>query len=260
MVFKRRVSKKPKRTIKKKLGRKMYRKKSSPINKHYAQITETVELADSDVNTNYEESFQLGQFIRASRIAENFKYYRAKLVMWKYEPIYNLFGEGGETIPLSYVVMNRTQEDKQGYDVDAYLEQGVIPKKFNSPLIVKYVPNWCSPGLVAQKKDISGFVTDIIQQGATKHYGWLMTPTDSLSAFRKSEFVQTNGLITQGYSIATNPAAQVLYNGHLIRFEQLITGSDLTVARNTVTVVWEFKGPKTRNISLNDSSNNEVTV
>lgn len=245
-------SRKPKSSTRfQKKARKNY-KKTSGMQKHYATITETVELADSVVNTNYDESFQLGQFQRASRIAENFKFYRAKLVMWKYEPIYNLYGEtGGETIPLSYMVMNRTQE-KQDYTVDEYLEQGVIPKKFNSPLVIKYVPNWCSPGLVAQRKDLSGNVTDVIQQGLQKNFNWLMTPVDSLSEFRQSKLIETNGLTTLGYNIAENPAAQVIYNGHLMRFEQLNPGSVLTVARNTVTVVWEFKGPKTRPTSLQD--------
>jgi len=219
-----------------------------------ATITETVELGDSDVNINYDECFQLGQFQRASRLAENFKFYRAKLVMWKYEPIYNLYGEaGGETIPLAYIVMNRTQE-KQEYTIDNYLEMGVIPKKFNSPLVLKYKPNWCSPGLIAQSKDISGNVRDIIQQGVQKCFNWLMTPVDSLSAFRKSALIETNGLETLGYKQAENPAAQVIYNGHNIRFEQLIEGTDTTVARNTVTVVWEFKGPKTRPVSVNNDN------
>ena len=38
--------------------------------------------------------------------------------------------------------------------------------------------------------------------------------------------------------------AQTIYNGHLVYFDQAVAAGDATVCRRTVTVVWEFKGPK----------------
>lgn len=221
-------------------------------NKHYAQITETVELDDIAANTNYNEVFELGQFKRAFDIAKNFKFYRAKQVLYKYEPVYNLFNEGGESVPLAYQVMNRTQETNTGWSVGDLQAQGAIPRKFTSTISIKYIPNWCSPGLVAQAKDLSGNVTDIIQQGVQKNYNFLMTPNFDNSVFTKSELLITNGLTTQGYSNAVTPNAQVIYNGHIVHFEQATTGSVATVARRTVTVVWEFKGPKVSNKSVQE--------
>jgi len=217
-------------------------------NKHYAQITETVELDAINANTNYNEVFELGQFKRAFDLAKNFKFYRAKQVLFKYEPQYNLFGEGGgEVVPLAYQVMNRTQETNTGWSVGDLQAQGAIPRKFTSTISIKYVPNWCSPGLVAQSKDVSGNVRDIIQQGVQKCYNFLMTPNYDNSVFTKSELLITNGLATQGYSNAVTPNAQVIYNGHIVHFEQNPAGTVPQVARRTVTVVWEFKGPKVAN-------------
>lgn len=228
-------------------------------NKHYATITETVELSDIDANTNYNEVFELGQFKRAFDIAKNFKFYRAKQVLYKYEPVYNLFSEGGESVPLAYMVMNRTQETNTGWSVGDLQAQGAIPRKFTSQITLKYTPNWCTPGLVAQAKDISGNVTDIIQQGVQKCYKFLMTPNYDNSVFTKSELLITNGLQTQGYSNAVTPNAQVIYNGHIIHFEQANAGSNPVLARRTVTVVWEFRGPKVQNRSVQEPVK-ELTV
>lgn len=228
-------------------------------NKHYAQITETVELADIDSNTKYNEVFQLGQFTRALRISENFKFYRAKKVLYKYEPVYNLFSEGagaGETIPLAYMIMNRTQENNTGWGKAQFEEQGALPRKFTSEIALEYTPNWCAPGLISVKRDVAtNNVSDVLQQGVQKCYNWLMTPTDSLSEFRQSSLIETNGLVTQGYNMANNPAAQVIYNGHNVFFDQITEGTVRKVCRRTVTVVWEFKGPKTRNISVQEPIN-----
>lgn len=222
-------------------------------NKHYAQITETVELDDIDSNTKYNEVFNLGQFTRALRLSENFKFYRAKKVLYKYEPVYNLFSENGgagETIPLAYMIMNRTQENNTGWGKAQFEEQGALPRKFTTEINLEYTPNWCAPGLIAQKKDASGNVVDVIQQGVQKCYNWLMTPTDSLSQYRQSQFIETSGMNTLGYKVAENPAAQVIYNGHNVFFDQITEGSVRKVCRRTVTVVWEFKGPKTRNLAV----------
>lgn len=221
-------------------------------NRHYATITETVELTDINANQNYLECFELGQFSRAFDLAKNFKFYRAKQVLFKYEPVYNLFNEGGETIPLAYMVMNRTQEASTGWGVAQFQEQGALPRKFTSQITMKYTPNWCTPGLVAQKKDLSGNVSDIIQQGVQKCYKFLMTPNFGNSVYTKSKLIETNGLITQGYEQAVTPNAQVIYNGHLMHFQQANAGTQTVVARRTVTVVWEFRGPKTQNIATGE--------
>lgn len=255
MVYKKIGKRSP---IKRKYGKKKQAMKRRPTNmprslipsitnKHYAQITETFEETSLMPNSLYFETFHLGNFKRALRVSENFKFYRAKQVLFKYEPIYNLYSEGGESVPLAYFVMNRTQDINASWGKAELEQQGALPRKFTSQITIKYTPNWCSPGLIAQKRDASGNVQDIIQQGVQKCYNWLMCPQDSISAFHTSEFIQASGLTTQGYYIGNNPAAQVIYNGHNMYFDQTTVGSVPQVARRTITVVWEFKGPKTRN-------------
>lgn len=229
-------------------------------NRHYAEITETVELTDIDANTTYQECFQLNQFKRAFALAPNFKFYRAKKVLWKYEPVYNLFAEGGgETIPLAYMVMNRTQ-DNNDYSAGQLREQGAIPRKFTSAITMSYTPNWCTPGLIAQQKDFSGNVVNIVQQGLQKCYKYLSTPDLANNGNQMDPKIITNQLGVLGYSTARVVSPSVIYNGHFAHFEQEIEGTQRRLCRRTVTVVWEFRGPKTKFIELGEPAVKSVEV
>lgn len=237
--------------------------KSGIENKHYAQITETIELADLVSKTNNQEYFTLGTFKRALGISENFKFYRAKKVLFKYEPIYNVYGEGStsDTIPYMYTVMNRDQDNNLTYTKADFQRMGALPYKFTATKIVQYTPNWICPGMQAFKTTTltSGekVVSNIVQQGVTKCYKWLQTTDNSGNAYSENQIIQTGGMDTLTYQIPNNFASQVLYNGHNVYFDQNIVGDLATVAKRTITVVWEFKGAKVR---VPPSTGSNVTV
>lgn len=247
----RRFKKLTKRT-KRKSNRKPKSYKGGISNKHYATLTETVTLSDISANqTNY-EVFQLNQFKRALSIAPNFKFYRAKFVLYKYEPIYNFFSEGNagqETIPLAYMVMNRTQE-RFNYTTGQLQEQGAIPRKFTSAISLKYKPNWCSQGLGAYTQAPGQPITSINAQGLQKQYGWLASPAVS-GALDVTNPIISNTLTNNNTFPMAVYSTNTIYNGHIARFEQQTVGSIAELARRTVTVVWEFKGAKTNAISQN---------
>lgn len=242
-----------KRRGKKVLRRSKPKSKASGIeNRHYAQITETVTLTDIVANTQYYECFQLNQFNRALNLAPNFKFYRAKKVIYKYEPIYNFFSEGAggnETIPLSYMVMNRTQE-RFNYSVGQLMEQGAVPRKFTNTQTISYVPNWCSQGLGAYTQAPGGPITSINAQGLRKQFGWLACPAVN-GALDVNNMIISNTL--SGSVPQVNPmslySTNTIYNGHLAFFQQQTVGAVTELCRRTVTVVWEFKGPKTYAVS-----------
>lgn len=236
-------------------------------NKHYAQITETLELPNIDANATTTEYFHLGEFPRAFDLAKNFKFYRAKKVLWKYQPIYNIFGEGatGDTVPYIYTIMNRTQEIGNVYTIDQIQEMGGIPQKFSAPKVLTYTPNWCTPGLQAYKQTVvtvpegpTKVISDIVSQGLTKHYGWLMTPVSDYSQMAPSDIAISSTMTNAQYLQEKVLPAQVLYNGHLVHVQQEIVGAVPEVGKVTCTVVWEFKGPKTEKLSVNQPLKNTV--
>jgi len=207
-----------------------------------ARIKETVEFVDLNPNLGYNFNFNLSQFRRASALAPNFKFYKASMVEWGIEPLYNTFQDGttgGEvTIPYMYITMNRTQ-DSTGINLQDIQAMGAKPKKLVGKQIIKYKPNWCSPGLIAANIGQG----QLAQVGLQKQFAYLACPDTDV------------GLnVAQGFAPATAPlqfptnatvfANTVVYNGHTIWVDQEIpTGVLQPVARVTCTVHWEFKGP-----------------
>lgn len=214
---------------------------------HYATLTETVLLNDLEVNTTYLECFQLNQFPRALAVSTNYKWYRAKVCYYKYEPLYNMYADtaGADSMPYLYTLMNRTQDDSQ-YDANQLRAQGCIPIVFNKTKTIKYKPNWCQQGLGAYSQQPGQPITSINGQGLTKCYDWLECP----KAFANGPLDTTQPIITNAQTAAgvvpmQNYTSTVIYNGHLAYFEQGFSGGGSNyIARGTVTVVWEFKGPK----------------
>lgn len=232
-------------------------------NRHYAQITETLQRVDAVSNNNTQEYFTLGDFPRAWSLATNFKFYRAKKVMYKYEPIYNVYGEGAttDTVPYMYTIMNRDQGNNQGLTIADFQKMGAIPQKFTSSKTIQYTPNWVAPGLQAFKTvrlaTGENVVNDVVSQGTTKHYGYLATPDESVNIYSQNNIIETAGMITQGYQKTKAVEAQVIYNGHNVYFQQNDAGTLANVAKRTLTVVWEFRGPKVKIPQLQESN---VTV
>lgn len=111
------------KNLRKKYGKKkpMYKRKLNKKagvnpNKQYATIVETLKSNDVYSDVAYQSTFNLSQFFRATTIAKNFQYYRAKSVKWEYMPLYNTFQENNSVAavgkPQFYLQMNRTQDVK----------------------------------------------------------------------------------------------------------------------------------------------------
>lgn len=217
-----------------------------------ARIKETVAFTDLNPNLGYNFNFNLSQFRRASTIAPSFKWYKATMVEWTIEPLYNTFQDGTSgaevSVPYIYMTMNRTQ-DKTGLGLADIQAIGAKPKKLVGKTVVKYKPNWCSPGLHATVFSADGKIYGGTQLGLQAQYAYLNCPDTNPG--------QNNPDI-QGVAVApghTFPGAatyepnytitnQVIYNGHSVWVDQEVpTGTLQPVARVTCTVHWAFKDP-----------------
>lgn len=207
-----------------------------------ARIKETVEFVDLDPGLGYNFNFNLSQFRRASTLAPNFKFYKASLVEWTIEPLYNTFQDGTTgtevTLPYMYLTMNRTQ-DSTGINLQDIQAMGAKPKKLVAKQTIKYRPNWCSPGLIAANIG-QGQLANV---GLQAQYSFLACPDTNV------------GLnLTQGFAPATAPgqfptnsvvfANSVVYNGHTVYIDQAVPSGVLQpVAKVVCTVHWVFKDP-----------------
>jgi len=211
----------------------------------YASIVETIIDPDGTYNAgqNYNETFSLSLFPRAKSLAPQFQFYRAKMVTYTYEPLYNTFQQGSAgSKPYIYLQMNRTQ--LQFTNGLAELQaSGARPKPFTSLTKVSYVPNWCSPGLVVQDGDNPA--QGVAQLGLQKQYAWLATPqTDTGSADTANDIrdqaANTSNQYPTNNSVISN---KVLYNGHVVHIDQQpVTTPPTPIGRLTIQVHWEFKG------------------
>jgi len=216
-----------------------------------ATIKETVAFQDLDPNLGYNFNFNLSQFVRASALAPNFKFYKAKSVEWCIEPLYNTFQDGttgGEvTIPYMYLTMNRTQ-DSTGINLPDIQAMGAKPQKLVGRKVIRYVPNWCSPGLIAvQFLGPSGGNAQSTY-GLQKQFSYLACPDTNLGMNNGSAFIPSSAP-NQNIPFSNAPAMtmfanKVVYNGHTVWVDQEVaTGTLQPVARVTCTVTWHFKDP-----------------
>ena len=244
MVFRRR---RPARRPRRK-ARKAARKVRVPRNRllattQSAHIRETIQFNYVNANTNYGFTFSLNQFLRASALARNFKWYKAKSVEWVIEPLFNTFTDDGtpQSIPYTYMVMNRTQ-DSALQTLQDFQAMGCKPKKLTTKRVIKYTPNWCSPGLMSFIKDSNSYVRELYQNGLKPQYGYLACPATSAvdSQDQLIPIVTTDNPIATAVPVVTN---QVVYNGHDMFFAQALPNGSINVAQIVCTVVWEFKDP-----------------
>lgn len=91
-----------------------------------------------------------------------------------------------------------------------------------------------------------GPITSINAQGLRKCYDWLNSPQYPGALDASSPLINSNLTAINVNPMATYNA-QTIYNGHCVYFDQAqsVAGGTPYVCRRTVTVVWEFKGPKT---------------
>lgn len=250
-----------KRSIRKSGGKKSRRGKSSLFNDagQSARIKETVEFTDINPGLAYDFVFNLSQFRRASALAPNFKWYKATMVEWTIEPLYNTFQDGltgaEVTVPYAYFTMNRTQ-DSEFLNLADLQGMGAKPKKLVQKMVVKYKPNWCSPGLQQLARFLdpqspSGYtLAEVDSAGLKAQWSYLQCPNKDSQIDNNPQFSvpiiapstsYPPGLnVVQG-AILTN---QVVYNGHTLYVDQKVpTGLLQPVARISCTVHWHFKGP-----------------
>jgi len=216
-----------------------------------ATVIETIEFDDILPNEVYQYVFQLAQFPRANQVAGNFAFHKAAHVEYKYEPLYNTFQDGPAALskPYMYTLMNRQQENEftniNTQNFRAIQAAGAKAVALASTKTIKYVPNWCSPGLIATTAGGQPF-----SMGLQKEFGWLATPTGSTSPGTgpsNNVVVREIDPPIQNTALATlgNYANAVVYNGHLSYLDQKVAAGGDTpppICRVTATVMWKFKG------------------
>ena len=214
-----------------------------------ATIVETVEFTDVNPNLGYNFNFNLSQFVRASALAPNFKWYKAVSVEWTMEALYNTFQDGTTgaevTIPYYYQTMNRTQ-DTTGINLKDMQAMGAKPKKMVGKTVTRYTPNWCSPGLSTYATSVPpGAIARFTQLGLKAQYSYLASPTVDQGAQNLPVYIVPALPVGTGQDgmNAVN-ANQVIYNGHTVFVDQEVpTGVLQPVARVVCTVTWHFKDP-----------------
>jgi len=251
------MRKKPARRAKRR-GRKVVRRnKKAGLNqsKQYATIVETLASNDVFADKPYQSLFSLSQFYRATTLAKNFMYYRAKSVKWEYMPLYNTFQANTSSLtpnvgkPQFYLQMNRTGDVKfSSYSsVDALFSiqcAGVDPRPFTGNREIVYRPNWCSPGLIATSGvNDPPTVTQVVQLGSKPQYGWLPTPNRDAYLHPEALITPVRPTDLSGFIMSDILPGGVVYNGHNIYIQQS-NEPDLQIAKVIVTVEWEFKGGK----------------
>jgi len=182
----------------------------SPANQR-ATIVETLDAGNLVADQPYQGTFNLAQFYRATTLAKNFQFYRAKKVKYEYMPLYNTFQENNAVPavakPQIYFMMNRDQDPTA---VTRAVEQGV---------------------------------TDVISLGLKKQFGWLATPDIDAWAAPNALNGTANPVGAFGWQTAATANAGVMYNGHNLYISQQNEPA-VPVAHLVVTVEWEFKGGK----------------
>lgn len=227
-----------------------------------ARIVETIEFQDLSGNQSYNQVFTLGQFPRADGLSRNFAWYRAKRVIYSYEPLFNTFQDapGSASKPYMYVLMNRSQQLLTGLasSTAQFQAAGARPQALISTKRISYKPNWCSPGLLSVRSTTSGggvVLTDYAGVGQQAQFGWLATPPGAtitpagghaIDQFVNNVAIANPAPTTNPFSTAGQMTNMTIYNGHLVHFDQKIPGDNNNepVCRCTISVEWEFKGAK----------------
>jgi len=217
-----------------------------------ASIVETIEFPNLLTQVPQYGVFSLSEFTRASQLAPYFQYYKAAKVVWSYTPLYNTFndisGATGISKPYMYVTMNRTQEGTtNGWGLPQIQATGARPQTLVGKKEFSYVPNWCSPGVIAVT--IQAYPNGTQVQGMQKQFGWINTPRLApalgVNTAGGTSVVSLDPTTPNPSVGAENISAVAVYNGHLVYVDQLHTDGPLApVARVTCQVTWLFKGAR----------------
>lgn len=202
--------------------------------KHYARITEAVNFTPMNANVDYNYSFSLSLFERALAVSKNFKFYRAKRVVWTYLPDYNTFqaSAGNLSLPQVSMIMNRTG-DATSWTPAEYDAQGAVPKQFSKKMVIAYSPNIVQS---IQYISVAGATPFTGNVGARPVYReWIATGTYNTQ------------VVTPGppqVNLLTNANTQMLYQGHSMYWHVTSTAPDEPPLGTVFCEVeWEFKDP-----------------
>lgn len=204
--------------------------------KQYARCVEVVPFTQPVANTDVNYQFNISQFDRAKAIAANFKFYRAKRVVWTMLPEYNVFqsGAGSVSLPTIAVIMNRTG-DNTAWTQAEYDAQGAVPKTFSKKRVIAYKPNLVQPFNVAINVTTGGLPTTAALGNTPVYDKW----------------VGTDGYLIDNPNPATGGPVPLSirgdftpYYGHAIYWAATSTApSEPALATIFCEVEWEFKDP-----------------
>lgn len=185
--------------------------------------------ANADVNY----AFSLSLFDRATAVSKNFKYYRAKRVVYTYLPDYITFqsGAGAVSLPQVSMLMNRTG-DTSLWTPAEYDAQGAVPKQFNKKMVVAYTPNIVQS--IQYISALTGPTPFIGNVGSRPVYGeWIATGTYGRDVN-----------IPAGSVALSENNNQMLYQGHSMLWSVTSTApGEPALGTCFCEVEWEFKDP-----------------
>jgi len=205
--------------------------------KQYARVVEVVPFTSPTANTDVNYQFSIAQFSRASAIAKNFKFYRAKRVVWTMLPEFNVFQAGTATQSMTQIsmIMNRTGDNTQWLEVE-YDAQGAVPRTFAKKRVIAYKPNLVQPfnvTLSALSPDSPPTPTTGTLGNTPVYDKWVGTNSYALNnPLGGSSEIIIRGDVTP-------------YYGHSIYWNvgQVAPGSVIPLATIFCEVEWEFKDP-----------------
>lgn len=209
---------------------------------NYCQITETKETPNLlQENINVKISLELREFPRALAMSKFFRFYRPRIAVYKYEPLYTDYSEGvGGSKPNFLYQMNRSGDEDYPNTKGQFLAMGARPKPFTKPVTIKYRPNLCQALSVATADATPGSIYHI---GSVPVYNWVNTWSTEAGVNNYIEEPATfadTGIAITGLATSNNP----LWQGHNVYVSVDTPGGATTnICREYCTVVWEFKDP-----------------
>lgn len=253
MPARRRVPRKPRRRVPRRARRIPRTLAMNPMSQS-TTVIETINFNRSSFESNNLQLqwFKLSQFPRAAAIAPYFKFYKAEVCIWTYEPYNNLYAQDASlgtalTIPYIYNVMNRTQDLKPliavstGSDPLSMVQTlGGRPKTFTKKVILKYKPNYLMAGQTL-RDPASGLIANTVVRPAYAH---VACPDLARGGAPSTETVLPINVVDTTALNATQVFAdQVSWGGHLNYVEQKRADDTEDSYSVVLTVKWHFKQP-----------------
>jgi len=205
--------------------------------KQYARVVEVVPFTQPTANTDVNYQFNISQFSRAAAVAKNFKFYRAKRVVWTMLPEFNVFqaGSAAQSMTQISMIMNRTGDSTQWTEVE-YDAQGAVPRTFAKKRVVAYKPNLTQPfnvTLSALSPDNPPLATTGTLGNTPVYDKWVGTGSYNIN----NTLGGASELVIRG--------DKTPYYGHSIYWNvgQVAQGAEIPLATIFCEVEWEFKDP-----------------